>query len=142
MRTFDQDSKLIDTGKVSKIIKKEGLTFIELDKAYAGDIVSIAGFPNSRVTHTAVEEGFPQKVIPCLKIDEPLMGVSINVNTSPLAGKEGTKVSLNDLKQRIKEEAENDVALFVDLGGKSSTSIMVRGRGDLHIGILLEKLRR
>lgn len=60
------------------------------------------------------------------------MGVSINVNTSPLAGKDGTKVALNDLKTRVKEEAENDVALSVDLGGKTSTSIMIKGRGDLY----------
>jgi GTP-binding protein len=62
-----------------------------------------------------VEEGHPIKKINCLKIDEPLMGVSISVNTSPLAGKEGTKFTLNDLKVRLKEEAENDVALSVDL---------------------------
>lgn len=102
----------------------------------------LAGFPQTRVTHTVVEPEYPAKVIPCLKIDEPLMGVSINVNNSPLAGKDGDKLALNDLKTRIKEEADNDVALFVDVGGKNSTSIMVRGRGDLHIGILLEKLRR
>jgi len=62
----------------------------------------ISGFPSSRVTYTVVEEGHPNKVIPCLKIDEPLMGVSVSVNTSPLAGKEGKKVTLNDIKQRLK----------------------------------------
>lgn len=81
------------------------------------------------VTHTLIEEGYPSKTIPCLKIDEPLMGVSISVNTSPLAGKSGSKVTLNDLKQRLLEEAENDVALTVTSEGKSS--IQVRGRGDL-----------
>lgn len=62
----------------------------------------ISGFPSSRVTYTVVEEGHSSKVIPCLKIDEPLMGVSVSVNTSPLAGKEGKKVTLNDIKQRLK----------------------------------------
>lgn len=60
---------MIDVGKVTKIAKKTGLSEIELDKAYAGDIVSIAGFPNSKVTHTLVEDAHPEKVIPCLKID-------------------------------------------------------------------------
>lgn len=87
LRTYDQDGKMIDFGKVTKISKKTGLSEIELDKAYAGDIVSISGFPNSKVTHTLVEDSHPEKVIPCLKIDEPLMGVSVNVNTSPFAGK-------------------------------------------------------
>jgi GTP-binding protein len=59
------------------------------------------------------------------------MGVTINVNTSPFAGKEGTKLTLNDLKVRFKEEAENDVALFVNSGGSNSNGIIVRGRGDL-----------
>ena len=60
------------------------------------------------------------------------MGVSISVNTSPLAGKEGTKVTLNDIKNRLKEEAENDVALTVIAEGKGSGSVQVRGRGDLY----------
>lgn len=102
LKVYDQDSKLIEIGKVTKIMKKTGLSEINLEKAYAGDIVLVSGFPSSRVTHTLVEEGYPDKRIPCLKIDEPLMGVSISVNTSPLAGKEGTKVTLNDLKVRLK----------------------------------------
>ena len=53
------------------------------------------------VTHTIIEDGYSSKTIPCLKIDEPLMGVSVSVNTSPLAGKSGSKVTLNDLKQRL-----------------------------------------
>lgn len=70
------------------------------------------------------------------------MGVSINVNTSPFAGKEGTKMTLNDIKNRLIEESENDVALEVNPGNRTSTSVMVKGRGDLHIGLLLEKMRR
>jgi GTP-binding protein len=131
LRVYDQDSNLIEMGKVTKIMKKSGLSEINLEKAFAGDIVLLSGFPSSRVTHTLVEEGFPDKRIPCLKIDEPLMGVSISVNTSPLAGKEGTKIALNDIKVRLKEEAENDVALTVLTDAKGSGSVQVRGRGDL-----------
>lgn len=58
----------------------------------------IAGVPKGMVTHTVIEEGYPSKIIPSLKIDEPLMGVSISVNTSPLAGKAGSKLTLGDLK--------------------------------------------
>ena len=94
LTTYDQDGKQIETGKVTKITKITGLSYLELDKAFAGDIVSVAGFPSCRVTYTAVEDGFPEKVIPSIKIDPPLMGVSLNVNTSPFAGKEGTKLTL------------------------------------------------
>jgi len=81
LKAYDQDSNLISGGKVTRILKKSGLSEIVLDKAYAGDIVLLSGFPTARVTHTLVEEGYPEKRIPCLKIDEPLMGVSISVNT-------------------------------------------------------------
>lgn len=142
LKAYDQDNNLIENSKVTRILKKTGLSEIDLDKAFAGDIVLVAGFPNSRVTHTLIEEGYPNKTIPCLKIDAPLMGVSISVNTSPLAGKEGSKFTLNDIKMRLKEEADNDVALSVDLDNRNTNSVQVRGRGDLHIGVLLEKLRR
>lgn len=105
LTTYDQDGKQIETGKVTKITKITGLSYLELDKAFAGDIVSVAGFPSCRVTYTAVEDGFPEKVIPSIKIDPPLMGVSLNVNTSPFAGKEGTKLTLADIKNRLLEEA-------------------------------------
>ena len=130
-KVYDQDEKLIESGKVTKIVKKTGLSEVTLDKAYAGDIVLVAGSPNARVTHTLVEEGYPRKVIPSLKIDAPLMGVSISVNTSPLAGKEGQKLTLNDIRSRLLEEAENDVALEVSSSGKNAGTIQVKGRGDL-----------
>jgi GTP-binding protein len=105
LKAYNQDNTLVCGGKVTRIMKKTGLSEIVLDKAYAGDIVLLSGLPTARVTHTLVEEGYPEKRIPCLKIDEPLMGVSISVNTSPLAGKEGTKFTLNDIKSRLKDEA-------------------------------------
>lgn len=72
-----------------------------------------------------------------------MMSISINVNTSPMAGKEGEKFTLNEIKTRLLKEMENDVALIVDTSSSSkSNSVSVRGRGDLHLGILLEKMRR
>ena len=130
VRTYNQDSKLIEAGKITKIIKKTGLSEYDLDRAFAGDIVLLAGTPKAMVTNTIIEEGYSSKTISCLTIDDPLMGVSVSVNTSPLAGKSGSKITLNDLKLRLLEEAENDVALTVKVESKSS--IQVRGRGDLY----------
>lgn len=110
--SYDQDGKSVEVGKVSRIVRRFGLSQLEMSRAYHGDIVSIAGFPNTGVTHTVVEEG-KQMVIPSIKIDPPMMAISVNVNTSPLAGKEGDKLTLNDIKNRLTEESENDVALLV-----------------------------
>lgn len=112
-----------------------------MTKAFRGDIVSIAGFPNTGVTHTIVDEG-NQMVIPSVKIDPPMMAISVNVNTSPLAGKEGDKLTLNDIKNRVTEESENDVALLIETGKNKTNAITIRGRGDLHLGVLMEKMRR
>ena len=73
-----------------------------------------------------------------------MLSISIHVNTSPLAGKEGTKINATALKDRIQKEAENDVALkaIFNEKGKNDSSIEVQGRGDLHLGILIEKMRR
>ena len=81
-------------------------------------------------------------VIPSIKIDPPMMAISVNVNTSPLAGKEGEKLTLNDIKNRLTEEADNDVALLIESGKNKTNAITVRGRGDLHLGVLMEKMRR
>ncbi len=90
----------METGKVSKIIRRLGLSQIEMSRAVAGDIVSVAGFPNTGVTHTLSEEN-TKAVIPSAKIEPPMMAISINVNTSPLAGREGDKFTLNEIKTRL-----------------------------------------
>lgn len=141
MFSFDQDGKNVEVGKVSRIVRRFGLSHLEMTKAFQGDIVSIGGFPNTGVTHTLVEEGH-QMVIPSVKIDPPMMAISVNVNTSPLAGKEGEKLTLNDIKSRLIEESENDVALLVESGKNKTNAITIRGRGDLHLGVLMEKMRR
>lgn len=69
MKVYNQEEKLIEVGKITKIIKKAGLSEFDLDRAYAGDIVMLAGVPKAMVTHTLIEEGYPSKIIPSLKID-------------------------------------------------------------------------
>lgn len=82
-------------------------------------------------------------IIKSIPIDPPIIGISVNVNTSPLAGKDGNKLTKSALKARLTSEAENDVALRIDTGdGSGNTDIVIEGRGDLHLGILLERMRR
>jgi GTP-binding protein len=141
LNSYDQEGNHVETSKVTKIIRRLGLNQIEMLKAVSGDIVSIAGFQNTGVTHTLCEDGY-KSVVKSNKIDPPMMAISINVNTSPLAGREGDKFTLNEIKARLLRESENDVALVIDGAKGKSNSVTVRGRGDLHLGILLEKMRR
>lgn len=71
-----------------------------------------------------------------------MLSISVNVNTSPLVGKEGTKVASNHIKERLVRESENDVALRFSLGDKELGGFELQGRGDLHLGVLVEKMRR
>jgi GTP-binding protein len=80
-----------------------------------------------------------------IPIDPPMLSINIHVNTSPIAGKEGAKISANHIKERLIKESENDVALHVSFGdkpGEKSEGFEIQGRGDLHLGILIEKMRR
>jgi GTP-binding protein len=135
---YSQDQAFLQEGKVTRILKKMGLGQVELPEAEAGDIVCLSGLPQANVTDILCEAEKPF-LIPATKIDPPLMGISVAVNTSPLAGKDGSKIAFNDIRKRLEWESENDVALKLEV---RKDTIEVRGRGDLHLGLLIEKIRR
>ncbi|CAD8060651.1 unnamed protein product [Paramecium primaurelia] len=139
----DQQGKLVETAKVLKILRRYGMQQLEMARAVAGDIVQVAGFTNAIVTNTLNEMG-KNDVIPSIPIDPPMISVSIGVNTGPLAGKEGTKLNAQQIKERLMREGQSDVALQVMVKDKSDDSACVQllGRGDLHLAILLENMRR
>jgi GTP-binding protein len=144
----DANGQVAEANKVFKIIRRYGMSQLEMPKAVAGDIVSIAGFTNATVTHTLNEYG-KTTVIPSLPIDPPMISIDISVNTSPLAGKEGTKITSGAIKEKLIKEGENDVALRVAFGsgenskvGKGDSAFEVQGRGDLHVGVMIERMRR
>lgn len=139
--SYDQDGKLVESGKIMKIVRRCGVYKLDMTEAVAGDIVSIAGMNNSTVTNTIVLTG-TKKVIPSVKIDPPMISILIMANDSPLQGKEGTKWTFNELRDRLIEESRNDVSLRVEFDQKKKDAITVYGRGDLHLGVLIEKMRR
>jgi GTP-binding protein len=141
IHAVDPTGKISEVNKVFKILRRYGMSQIEMGKAVAGDIVSIAGFTNATVNHTLNEPG-KAVVIPSIPIDPPMLSISVNVNTSPLVGKEGTKVASNHIKERLVKESENDVALRFSLGDKELGGFELQGRGDLHLGVLIERMRR
>ena len=138
---LDRDGKLIEQGRVSKVLAFRGLERQALDEAFAGDIVSIAGFPEATVAHTicAPEVEAP---LPAQPIDPPTLAMTFRVNDSPLAGTEGAKVTSRMIRDRLLREAEGNVALRVSPNPTTSDAMEVAGRGELQLGILIETMRR
>src|SRR5690348_14193356 len=140
VKVLDHTGKLVEQGRVSKVLAFRGLERVALDQATAGDIVSIAGLPDATVAHTicAPEVMAP---LPAQPIDPPTLSMTFRVNDSPLAGTEGTKVTGRMIRDRLLREAEGNVALRVTESDEKD-SMEVAGRGELQLGILIETMRR
>lgn len=127
-------------GRISKLLKFHGLKRIEAQTAAAGEIVAIAGFANANVGDTISLVDAPV-ALPRIKVDEPTMKMSFLVNDSPFAGQEGKFVTSRHLRDRLVRELETNVSLRVD-ETESTDTFLVSGRGELHLGILIETMRR
>ncbi|KAJ7017296.1 P-loop containing nucleoside triphosphate hydrolase protein [Mycena alexandri] len=144
---IDPEGNKVGDGRVKKLYVRVGMDRVERDEAAAGEIISIAGIKGGGVNVTLVsadEKSWPNGVaqpLPSTPIDPPTISVVVMANSGPLGGTEGTKLTSQVIKERIHREALTDVALRV-LPGPTSDAIEVRGRGVLHLGILLENLRR
>ncbi len=125
--------------RVQKIFGYLGLNKIEVNEAHAGDIIAIAGLPDISVGETICALGH-EEALPKLRIDEPTLQMSFGVNTSPFAGKEGKFLTARKIEERLLKETEKDVSLKVKQ--LDSESWMVSGRGELHLSILIETMRR
>ncbi len=125
--------------RIQKIFGYYGLNKIEVNEAEAGDIVAIAGLPDISVGETVCEIG-KEEALPKLRIDEPTLQMSFGVNTSPFCGKEGKFLTARKIEERLLKETERDVSLKVKQ--IDSESWMVSGRGELHLSILIENMRR
>lgn len=126
------------SGKVTKLYNFRGLERVEVQEATAGDIVMIAGFPGIDIGETLCENS-TQTPLPAITVDEPTISLNFFVNNSPFAGKEGKFVTSRQLKERLKKELEVNVGLRIDF---LHDAYKVYGRGELHIAILIENMRR
>jgi GTP-binding protein len=126
-------------GKIIKMFTFEGLSRKEVSEAPTGDIVMLAGLPDIDIGETICETA-DQDPLPAIKIDEPTIGLNFLVNDSPFAGREGKFVTTKQIKERLEKELEVNVGLRVDFS--NSDFWKVYGRGELHISILLENMRR
>jgi GTP-binding protein len=126
--------------KVTKLMGFEGLARVELEEATAGNIVAVAGFADANIGETIASADNPQ-ALPLIKVDEPTLQMTFSVNDSPFAGQEGTFVTSRQLRDRLYRELETNVALRIE-ETDSPDKFLVSGRGELHLGILIETMRR
>jgi GTP-binding protein len=140
VKVLDYDGKLVETGRVTKVLAFRGLERVPVEEAEAGDIVALAGLPEATVAHTICDPTI-EVPIHAQPIDPPTLAMTFRVNDSPLAGTEGSKVTGRMIRDRLLREAEGNVALRVR-ESDDKDSMEVAGRGELQLGILIEQMRR
>ncbi|MCC6242715.1 MAG: translational GTPase TypA [Gemmatimonadaceae bacterium] len=136
---FESD-KPVQRGRVSKLYGYEGLERVEIQEASAGEIVLLAGFEDVDIGSTLTDPNV-QEALPGISVEEPTISVDFLVNNSPFAGKEGKFVTSRQLRERLYKELERNVALKVS-DSDTTDAWSVSGRGELHLSILMETMRR
>ena len=140
VRAINLDGDTVETGRLTKLLRFEGTQRVPVNEVSAGDIICVAGLTKASVSDTI---GTPDITEPLSStpIDPPTMSVTITVNDSPLAGREGKKVTSTVIRERLIAEAETNVAItFAESGSKDAFEI--GGRGELQLGVLIEQMRR
>ena len=140
VKVLDHDGKLIESGRITKVLAFRGLERVPVDEAEAGDIVALAGLPNATVAQTICDPAV-EAPIHAQPIDPPTLSMTFRVNDSPLAGTEGDKVTGRMIRDRLLREGEGNVALRIT-ESDDKDSMEVAGRGELQLGILIETMRR
>lgn len=140
IKAMTREGEAVETARASKILAFRGLKRQPIDEGVAGDIVSIAGFTKATVSDTLCDTGVTDS-IPSLPIDPPTLAMTFSINTSPLAGTEGDKVTSRMIWDRLEKEAEGNIALRISRT-QTTDAFEVAGRGELQLGILIETMRR
>jgi GTP-binding protein len=140
IHALDSTGKVVEAGRASKLLAFRGLERIPVDEAKAGDIISIAGLTTATVANTIANPSVSEP-LHAQPIDPPTLSMRFAVNDSPLAGREGTKVTSRMIRDRLEREAESNVAIRVT-ESEDKDSFEVAGRGELQLGVLIETMRR
>jgi GTP-binding protein len=140
IHALDNDGNVVETGRASKIMTFRGLERVPADEANAGDIISLAGLTTATVANTICDPSVTEP-LHAQAIDPPTLSMRFAVNDSPMAGREGSKVTSRMIRDRLFREAESNVAIKVTEAADRD-SFEVAGRGELQLGVLIETMRR
>ena len=140
VRALNLDSKVVESGRLTKLLRFEGTERVPTDEVSAGDIVCIAGLSKASVSDTIASPEV-REPLASTPIDPPTMSVTISVNDSPLAGTEGKKVTSTMIRERLLAEAEVNVAITFS-ESENRDAFEIGGRGELQLGVLIETMRR
>jgi len=140
VKAINLTGKKVDAGRLTKLLRFEGTKKIPVEEVVAGDIVIIAGLTKATVSDTICDLSV-EKPLPSTPIDPPTMSISISVNSSPLAGIDGTKLTSTKIRERLLAEDENNVGITFS-ENENKDYFEISGRGELQLGVLVETMRR
>jgi len=140
IHAIDADGNVLETGRATKVLAFRGLERVPVESAEAGDIIALAGLEKATVANTIADPSV-REAIEAQPIDPPTLAMRFAVNDSPLAGREGDKVTSRMIRDRLMREAETNVAIRVT-ESEDKDSFEVAGRGELQLGVLIETMRR
>jgi GTP-binding protein len=140
VKVLHADGTAGETGRMTKLLSFRGLDRVPVEEAQAGDIIAIAGLDEATVPDTI---GAPELTapLPAIPVDPPTLAMNFRINDGPLAGREGTKVTSRQIRERLFREAEGNVAIKVS-DSNETEAFEVAGRGELQLGVLIEQMRR
>ncbi len=141
VKALSRDGKIVEQGRISKVLAFRGLERVPVDEAQAGDIIAISGLTTATVADTIADPAVTEPIA-AQPIDPPTLTMTFRINDGPLAGKEGDKVQSRVIRERLLREAEGNVALRVTPSESETDAFEVAGRGELQLGILIETMRR
>lgn len=140
IHALDADGKVLEVGRASKLMSFQGLDRVPVDEARAGDIIALAGLEKATVANTIADTSVTEP-LHAQPIDPPTLSMRFSVNDSPMAGREGSKVTSRMIRDRLEREAESNVAIRITESADKD-SFEVAGRGELQLGVLIETMRR
>lgn len=140
VRVLNQDNQVVEAGRINKLLAFRGLERISIDQAEAGDIIALAGLEKATVAETVAAPEVAN-ALPGQPIDPPTLAMTFSINDSPLAGREGSKLTSRMLRDRLMREAEGNVAIRV-IETADKDAFEVAGRGELQLGVIIETMRR
>ncbi len=140
VKVLHPDGRVVETGRMTKLLSFRGLDRVPVEEAEAGDIIAIAGLAEATIPDTI---GAPEITVPlhAIPVDPPTLAMTFRINDGPLAGREGKKVTSRQIRERLFREAEGNVAIRVT-DSNETEAFEVAGRGELQLGVLIEQMRR